>query len=195
VERVGREELMSPGLLEPGAPFPEFSLPAADNTVWTLRHLLGGRRTLLVFYRRDCPACRILLPFAERMYRRLLRADLRVAGVAQDSHADTLELADGYQITFPLLLDHPRYALSAAAGVEEVPTQILLDPEGRVLSVTVGFARAAQDQLFLRLARELALGESSLFDARDLIPDLLPGRPSRSGRARSESGPGNGGAS
>jgi peroxiredoxin Q/BCP len=168
---------MREGLIAAGETAPDFTLPAADNTIWKLSQLLRGRRVLLIFYQRDCPACRTLLPFVERMHRRLQQADLRVAGVAQDSHPDTLELADAFQITFPLLLDHPRLAVTRGYGATEIPTQVWLSQDGKVLGTLVGFSRNQQDALFLRLARELGKPESSLFAEGDLIPESVPSRP------------------
>ena len=167
-------------LIRAGERAPDFSLPAADNSVWSLAHLLRGARVLLLFYRRDCPASRALLPFAERMHRRLHRAGLRLAGVAQDDHRDTLELADGYQITFPLLLDHPAFGLSREFGVAEVPTQVWPSDEGVILGSLVGFSRASQDQLFLRLARELGQAEDGLFHSGDMVAESVSGWPSAS---------------
>jgi len=172
-----------PELIGEGEALPEFTLPAADNSSWSLAHLLRGERALLIFYRRDCPASRALLPLVERMHRRLARARLRIAGVAQDNHRDTLELADGYQLTFPLLLDHPRFALSRELGVREVPTQIWFSPSGRVEGTLVGFSRTGQEQLFLRLARELGQVEQGLLHAGDLIPERVAGWPSASAGA------------
>ena len=167
-------------LIRAGEQAPEFALPASDNSVWSLQHLLRGERVLLVFYGRDGRACRTLLPFVERMQRRLHRAGLRVAGVAQDSHPDTLELADAFQITFPLLLDHPRFALTRAYGVVQVPTQVWISKAGEVLGTLIGFSRTAQDQLFLRLARELGQPETGLFERGDLVPDSAEPSPSAS---------------
>ena len=176
-------------LIQVGESAPDFALPGADHSLYTRGYLLRGSRTLLVFYRRDCPASRLVLLFAERIYRRLQRAGLRVAGVAQDSHRDTLELADAYQITFPLLLDHPRCVLSAVWGVSVLPTQVLLDPRGAVILTLIGFSRREQGDLYRRLSRALECPEEALFHSGDIIPDNLEGCPGASPVAAEEGCP------
>ena len=181
---------MGADLIASGERIPDFALRASDNSVWTREHLLRGRRALLVVFRRDCPASRLLLPLVERMHRRLLRAGLRVAGLSQDSHADTLELADGYSLTFPLLLDFPSFEFSARLGVRRVPSQITLDAAGTVLTTLVGFSRREQGQLFLRLARELEQPEVDLLSPVDIVPERHEGSPSASSRPEGGSGDG-----
>jgi len=174
---------MRPQLIRQGETAPDFALPAIDNTVWRGSDLLRGGRTVLLFFRRDCPASRLVLGFLERSYRRLQQAGLRVGGIRQDSHPDTLELADAYQITFPLLLDHPRLAVSGLYGVSHVPSQVMCDPQGTVLATVVGFSRWDQEQVFLRLARELSRAEDRLFHERDMVPETVAPWPSASAEA------------
>jgi peroxiredoxin len=172
VSRMGQ-----PKPIEPGELAPLFSLPATDNTIWSLAQLLRGRRALLLFFRRDCPASRLMLQLLERIYRRLYRAGLRAAGIAQDSHRDTLEMADAYQITFPLLIDHPRFEVSRAYGITKVPARLLLDPERRVVARGDGFSRSELEALFAQLTRELDGTAESLFHPGDMYPENLPGWP------------------
>jgi peroxiredoxin len=168
---------MSRSLIGPGDLCPDFSLPAVDNTIWQRKALLRDPGALLVFFRRQEPACRFALMAAERIFRRLSRSGWSIAGVSQDSHRDTLELADAFQITFPLLLDHPPCSLSAAFGVERVPTLVLLDAGGRVRETMLSFSRAALEDLYRRLGEAAGVPVTGLFTAGDLVPDLLEGGP------------------
>jgi peroxiredoxin len=169
---------MRSGPIRPGEESPDFLLPAADNTLWKRSDFLLRPRTLLIFYQRGCAASRLVLMMAERLHRRLGRHGLQIAGVAQESHPDTMELADAYQITFPLLLDYPRLALTSAFGADRTPFQVLLDEKGKVLETLRDFSREEEEELGRRLSRALGCAEVPLVQPGDKIPERLAGNPS-----------------
>jgi len=56
-------------VLSPGQSAPPFTLRDLANTDRSLGEFLRPAGTLLVFAKAECAACRLALPFAERLHR------------------------------------------------------------------------------------------------------------------------------
>ncbi len=126
---------------------------------------------LLAFFRADCPICQFSVPYLQRLSEQA-RAGIRVIGVAQEGAAAAEQLARTFGLTFPIALDAaPKHTATRAYGLTHVPTVFWVGADGRVAQTTVGFDKAAYEQM------AQAAGAEKLFTAEEdrSLPPRRPG--------------------
>jgi peroxiredoxin len=167
-------------MIDPGTPAPPFSLPLVGGGTATRERLLeGGRPALLVFFKNECPTCRLSMPFLQRMYERLSDGP-SPAGFLAIAQNEPLEMPDflaKYGVRFQVALDRDPWQVSFAYDVTNVPSLFLIDEHGIVLSADMGFAKKAFDRILGDLAsRTRTAAPESLFTNADAgVPALQPG--------------------
>jgi peroxiredoxin len=162
--------------LDRGERAPAFRLRGIDNEYWILGEPDRRRCVLLVFLRRDVPACRTLLSFIERLNRRSRTQEAEVIGISLDDQRDTLEFAEDYTFTFPVLVETPDRATFADYRVQEVPTLYLLGADLAVLDSLVGWSKDGFERLAQEFVRRSGALPASLWEAGDVAPEAAPAR-------------------
>jgi peroxiredoxin len=134
---VARQERQ---LLEAGGKAPEFRLPLLDGGDISLGEIAVRSPALLAFFKVSCPVCQLTFPFLERVYR---AGTLAVYGISQNDEKDTREFAARYRTTFPMLLDSAKsgYPVSNAYGISNVPTMFLIERDGSIGQVILGWRK------------------------------------------------------
>ena len=127
---------------------------------------MGSR--LLVFLETDCPTCRLLIPYLNK----LARQSAVVIGISQDSEALTRQMVEQASIAFPVELDRD-LALSRAYDPEAVPALFLIGADGKVRGAHIGFDKEDLN------AMAAAMGVQPVADAFDGAPARKPGCASR----------------
>ncbi len=128
----------------PGATFPDLTLRAPDGTVVRADALRKpGRRTLVNVWATWCVPCAEEMPELEQMRARLAEAGIDVVGVSVD--LDTASQVPGYLrdkgITYPVFIaDEASVDRMFARGAVEVPLSFLIDGQGRIVDVLVGWS-------------------------------------------------------
>ena len=118
-----------------------FSLPGLDGEMFSLS---PGIPAVLLFFKASCPTCQYAMPFFERLYAKANRASF--FGVSQDDPRKTREFVRSYGISFPVLIDNaPKYTVSNAYGLTNVPTPFLVSADGTVEFSSAGWARVDMD--------------------------------------------------
>ena len=172
-------------LLQPGATAPEFHFRVDTNNPLntderSLAHLRSETEVVvLIFFKAECPTCKLAFPFLERIYRRIKNQGNFGAflAIAQNSPTDAREFFARFGATFPRTTEDEPFEISNLYGVTNVPSILLVDRDGTIRTSIVGFSREALD----KLSREIteALGENhegSLFDEADRsVPTMQPG--------------------
>ncbi|MEM9905011.1 MAG: thioredoxin-dependent thiol peroxidase [Cyanobacteria bacterium P01_D01_bin.44] len=91
--------------LQVGDPAPDFSLPDADGTVYSLADL-KGKRVVLYFYPRDnTPGCTKEACGFRDNYDAFQAKDVVILGVSADDAKAHTKFATKYDLPFPLLVD------------------------------------------------------------------------------------------
>jgi peroxiredoxin len=166
-------------LLAPGAPAAPFDLPLVGGGRIDLDSLLEGTRgALLVFFKTECPTCKLAFPFLQRIWERVPRSvGFGFLAIAQNAASELPGFLAHYGATFPVASESEPYAVSQAYRLTNVPTLFLIDERGIVQSSTVGFSREAYDSLLeATLARIGREPSGSLFTEADAgVPALQPG--------------------
>ena len=163
-----------------GMAVPDFALKNTSGGTLRLSDYRKGGPVLLAFFRRDCPTCRLAIPFAERLYRRHGRA-VRFLGILQEGRQEAAALAKELGIMMPLVLDEgPEWAASSAFALKELPALLLLDGEGGIQASQTGFSKQGYQVLADRLAGLSGKTPEPLFDSLASTPASAGGCAPRS---------------
>jgi peroxiredoxin len=158
---------------EVGQSVPDFTLNEYQNGITQrLSDVARNSPTLLAFFKRSCATSRMALPFVERLHQAY--PALHVLGVSQDDVPDTQLFVEQTGLTFPVLLDSD-WTVSTDYDLFTVPSVFLLEPEGRVARVNMGWSREQYNALAEDAARLLDREPIRLVSDEDKVPAFRPG--------------------
>ena len=121
----------------PGTPAPDFQLTSLEGEMVSLADY-RGQTVMINFWATWCPPCRSEMPDMEQIYQEGKTQDIVVLAVnMQEAKQPVQEFIDKYGLTFPVLLDTSG-EISQKFGVQSLPTSLFIDPEGNVISFSVG---------------------------------------------------------
>lgn len=132
-----------------GAPAPDFTLTDLSGAIIQLSDLRGNV-VLLNFWATWCAPCEAEMPAIEDRYKTFSGNGLRVLGVnADDEQTITIQsFLERVPVSFPILLD-PGLVVSDLYRVRGLPTTYLIDREGVVRTVQVGYLSDGQLDRYL----------------------------------------------
>ena len=155
IDHGGRQISISEGDMaqEPpvplGEPAPDFALPALDNAEVRLADQ-QGQVVLVDFWATWCGPCKEELPHIETFHRQYADSGLRVLALSTDTDDDAVQpFIDKHDYTFTVL--HADDAVQNAYGVSGIPMVYLIDRQGRIRWLRVGFRPADKEEM----AREI----------------------------------------
>jgi peroxiredoxin len=154
---------------------PNFSLKALDGKEYSLSAAMKRGPAVVAFFKISCPVCQFTFPFLERLYKRYGGDNVAFLGVSQDDARATRRFAEEYGVTFPVLLDEPAYPVSNGYGLTNVPTVFLVDQDGTVRTVCLGFDKAGLEAIACTLAERRRLAPAPVFFADERVPAHKPG--------------------
>lgn len=131
-----------------------------------------GTLTLLVFFKESCPTCRLILPRLEALRRAYPEPGWRILGIGQDPPDALSAFLQALGLSLPVIADGA-FASSAAYRLTHVPTLFLIQPDGRIDHITVGFAREDLEAISRKIARYLQQPPRSI--TQDGDPAFRPG--------------------
>ena len=153
--------------------------------LFTIQQMGGGKVSLadalkkgpvvLAFFKVSCPVCQFTFPFIERLHKAYGSAGAAIWGISQDDARDSKEYAEEYGITFPTLIDAEGYPVSNQYGLTNVPTVLLVAPDGKVKFSDNGFSKKELEGISAELARHTGKPVAPVFRANEAIPDYKPG--------------------
>jgi peroxiredoxin len=154
---------------------PDFTLSDLHGKQRSLVEALKKGPVALAFYKISCPVCQYAVPFVERIHKAYGNERVTVLGISQDDPRDTREFCDEYGLTFPALVDEEGYPVSNKYGLTNVPTLILVQPDGRVKVGEHGFSKRALETVSKELAAAAGKPVAPVFLAGEVVPDYKPG--------------------
>ncbi len=160
----------------PGKNAPAFTLPGLDGQKkYSLTEALKEGPVVAAFFKIACPICQFTLPFLERVYETYGDSKVTFWGISQDDARDTRDFSKELGIKFPTLIDEDGYPVSNQYGLTNVPTLLLIGPDGKAMVSTTGFDKAALEKINAEVARYSGKPEQPLFRPGEIVPDYKPG--------------------
>ncbi|MBD3336039.1 MAG: redoxin domain-containing protein [Candidatus Eisenbacteria bacterium] len=153
----------------PGEIVPGFELKAIDNQILRFDEKRAGEPILFFFFTREVSNCRAAFPAMERLARRLKDHPGRVWALTRDGHGDSLETADQFQLSFPILLDRSG-RVSEAYGADPLPAFRYVGPDLKLREAVDGWDRDRVRAMGRELVASLGLGSGQLFTEDDWLP-------------------------
>lgn len=153
---------------------PDIALPGANGTSYSLTQALAKGPVVVAFYKSSCPVCQFTFPFLERLHK-AYSDSAAVWGVSQDDARGTKEFYQEYGLTFPALVDQKGYPVSNAYSLTNVPTILLIAPDGKVKVSSNGFSKKDLEDISAELARHANKPVAPVFLPKEVIPDYKPG--------------------
>jgi thiol-disulfide isomerase/thioredoxin len=139
--------------------FPNLSFLSVDGTQRIDLESLRGRPVLLTFWASWCGPCRMELPELQKLADELQSEGLALVTVNMDrTPAMGMKFLERYGIDVPVYL--MSRADLARLGVESLPTNVLIDREGRPVQIYEGYSPAVPEEI-RRLISEMEGGPST----------------------------------
>ncbi|MDA0790190.1 MAG: TlpA disulfide reductase family protein [Proteobacteria bacterium] len=130
----------------------------------------SGNPSVLCFVKEDCPTCNEIMPVLSAFYAAYAdKLDFLLIGQTRDGN-DTLIQRHG--LTMPIL-DDSALKVSFAYDLDIVPTILLVDPDGEIISEQIGFVKA--DWQTFNDAVSKLLGVAAVDLDWNALPDWRPG--------------------
>ncbi len=158
-----------------GQKAPLFTMPGLNGRSYSLAQALERGPVVAAFFKISCPVCQFTFPFLERLWKTCGTGNASFLAISQDDTRDTKDFCREYGITFPALVDETGYPVSNQYGLTNVPTVLLIAPDGKVRVSSVGFSRADLEKISAELAGHLGRPAAPLFGPEEIVPDDKPG--------------------
>ena len=149
-------------------PFPDLALADPDGRPHSLAEAWRDGEALFLIGHGDCSTTRLAIPYADRIHRRKTRGV--VVLVLQDDVEAARQLSAEQGLCLPVRLEPDPFPLARALDLGVVPALVLVDREGRIDRVSVGFRRADLDAFAARLGVA-----GALVSLEDAAPEFRPG--------------------
>jgi peroxiredoxin len=121
-----------------GQAAPDFVLKSADGTNLRLSEYRGNV-VMINFWATWCGPCRQEMPLLDDLYSRYGRVGFSLLGVnIDDDSRRAIAMAKELGVSFPVLFDE-RKEVSRLYQVEAMPVTVLVDREGKVRHVHLGY--------------------------------------------------------
>lgn len=162
--------------VQAGHKAPDFTLHALDGGTLSLSQALQNGPVLLAFYKVSCPICQFGFPYIERIFQSYGKK-AAVWGISQHGPDDTRDFQKEYGLTFPAAVDpeDSNYHVSNLYGLTNVPTVILVAPDGTVKESHHGFDKKGLERIGAYLAKTTGLPMQPVFVPGEAVPDYKPG--------------------
>ncbi len=161
--------------VQAGMAAPTFTLGALNGQSYTLADALKKGPVLAAFFKISCPVCQFTFPFLQRLYETYDDSHVTFWGISQDNAADTHEFLNEFGVKFPSLIDADGYKVSKQYGLTNVPSIFLVQPDGKVHTASVGFAKRDLETIAAKIAQVSGKPVQPVFLPGEKVPDYRPG--------------------
>lgn len=128
-----------------GQPAPDFALKSSTGENMRLSEFRGDV-VMINFWATWCGPCRQEMPLLNELYVRYERVGFNLLGVnIDDDSRRAMQMIEELGVTFPVLFD-ARKEVSKLYNVEAMPVTVLVDREGIVRYVHLGYKPGYEDK-------------------------------------------------
>lgn len=177
---AGEKKPLAVGTQAPNFFIPTYNPKASGKKRVYLDKLVGDKavekkKLLLVsFFNIDCKPCRKELPFLQRLYARYENDGLGVLVVNCDFKKDKIEQVIKYVqeqgFTYPVLKDRFQ-ALQRRYSIASFPTMYILDSQGLIVDVRVGYNEEKKPFPLAEVQKRLGVKQEPLGDSPAQPPE------------------------
>ena len=145
-------------VVNPPLPAPDWSLPAIQNAEGTLSMSdYRGRITYVDFWASWCGPCRLSLPALNGLNAKFADDPVQFLAISIDVvEEDAWDFLKRYTVDFPVVID-TEGDIARTFAVDGMPSGYLIDGDGRVREIHIGFKKG--DELGLAQSIKELLGE------------------------------------
>ena len=163
--------------LSQGTKAPDFTLLDRDDQPRTLAAALQTGPVLLTFFKVSCPTCQYALPFIGRLQSRLEGTPVTLWAVSQDGPEATAAFNEEFEVSLSELFDSEEemYPVSNAYGLTHVPTSFLIDRDGAIAEISVGWDKKDMEQISSRVGEAAGIADLTPFDPGEDVLDYRGG--------------------
>jgi len=128
-----------------GHPAPDFALKSSTGENLRLSEYRGDV-VMINFWATWCGPCRQEMPLLDELYNRYERVGFNLLGVnIDDDSRRAMQMIEDLGISFPVLFDAQK-EVSKLYNVEAMPVTVLVDREGNVRYVHLGYKPGYEDK-------------------------------------------------
>ena len=119
---------------------PDFTLPTVlDGKVFQLSQQ-RGKVVLVDFWATWCPPCRMSIPHLKDLQEQYGGKDFTVVGISLDQQSERVKpFVTEWAMKYPVVNDADGAVARAYGGIRSIPTGILIDRHGKVITGFVGY--------------------------------------------------------
>ena len=149
------ESVRQLGSVKVQEPAPNFSARDLDGNEAVLDSFHGEKVVLLDFWATWCGPCRMAMPHLQTLHDNFKSHGLEILSVnLREPAPQVKQFIDKKKYTFRVVLDE-NGVISDQYGVRAIPTVVVVDKQGLVQWLQVGFSESKElDQLIKRLTKE-----------------------------------------
>ena len=154
---------------------PAFALADITGKSHALTDALKKGPVLAAFFKVSCPVCQFTFPFLQRLYEMYGDSKVSFLAISQDNAADTREFLQEFGVKFPSLIDVDGYKVSKQYGLTMVPSLFFIQPDGKVKTASMGFAKRDLESIAAEMAAVYGKPAQPIFRSGEKVPDYRPG--------------------
>ena len=158
---AGAKPYSEPSLLAVGTPAPDFTVTTSDGKTVHLSDY-KGKTVILDFWATWCGPCQASMPHLERVYQQVKDKNVAVLAVCvwdqKDLYDKWVPMHIGKDYNFPVAFDPAGRGPKSIAGnlykVTGIPTQYVIDKDGKVAASGIGYDGDDDHRLEANLAKQ-----------------------------------------
>ena len=127
-----------------GSACPAFSLPAMGGEIFS-SDTLKGKVAIINFWEHWCPPCTKELPLIENLFQSVFEEEVQVITITSEAER-AIQVVDENGYFFPVLIDKEA-KLAKQLKVLSIPRTFVLDPQGMIRAVYIGYHENLNDIL------------------------------------------------
>ena len=149
-------------IVNPPVPAPDWTLPAIQNAEGNLSMSdFRGKITYVDFWASWCGPCRLSLPALNSLNEQFANDPVQFLAISIDVvEEDAWDFLKRYSVDYPVVID-TEGDIARMFAVDGMPSGYLLDSEGRVREIHIGFKRGDELKLAESIKKMLAEMDAS----------------------------------
>ena len=149
-------------IVNPPVPAPDWTLPAIENAKGNLSMSdFRGKITYVDFWASWCGPCRLSLPALNSLNEQFAEEPVQFLAISIDVvEEDAWDFLKRYSVDYPVVID-TEGDIARMFAVDGMPSGYLLDAEGRVREIHIGFKRGDELKLAESIKKMLAEMDAS----------------------------------